>query len=111
MSRRAANDSPDEDEEDEFSEPEDYGRSAPGRGGGDDDDFEFEDSVGHSGPGGGGAVPVQNQPFDEAVDLSESEDNASTNASPAPRGPRTSSSLARCTSSHRLRSVSSRRAR
>ena len=77
-------------DDDEFSDADDDGpeglRSAP-RGGDEDDFDEFDDSMADYGQGrnSGGAqtMAVTNQPFDEAVELSESEDNAS-NASPMP---------------------------
>jgi len=88
-------DEPDDDE-DEFSDEEDESalaggpRGAGGRG---DDDFdEFEDSMAQysegpgGGGGGGGTQTVANKPYDEAVELSESEGDASQQGSPVARG-------------------------
>ena len=72
------------DEEDEFSDADDEPRMRDAGGRGDEDFDEFEDSMAnYSGGGAQNTTAVSNQPFDEAVELSESEDNAS-NASPSP---------------------------
>ena len=83
----------DEDEEEELSSADEgdigAGRGPRDAGGRADDDFdEFEDSAAQysAGPSpGGGTQQVTNQPFDEAMDLSES-DGGSENNSPTPRG-------------------------
>ena len=84
MSRRA-DDGPDDDEDDEFSdEAEEDNRGGDHRGG--DDDFdEFEESVGagYDQRGGSNATAVPNAPYDEAVELSESEGGESNPSSPA----------------------------
>ena len=91
MSRRAADPDMDDDDpdDDEFSdEAEDDALRAPRDAGGRDDDFdEFEDSMAQygSGPGaasGAAGSAVANKPYDEAVELSESEGNDSPANSP-----------------------------
>jgi intraflagellar transport protein 46 len=82
----------DPDDNDEFSDedPDDDGLTRGRDGGGRDDDFDdFEDSVQYSGGGGASGTPTQkakDQPWDEAVELSESEGNDSPNGSPIKGG-------------------------
>ena len=79
----------DEDDEDELSSADEDGlRGGPRDAGDRDADFdEFEDSTAqYSGnEARAGTQPVQNQPFDEAMELSDSDGN-SAQASPMPRG-------------------------
>lgn len=84
---------PDDDEEDELSSADEDNADlrGPRDAGARDEDFdEFEDSTAqYSGPdsggGRGGTHQVQNQPFDEAMELSDSDGN-SAQPSPVPRG-------------------------